>query len=573
MEIHNPRITGSLNISGSLVINGASYNTATSGTSGASGATGTSGSSGSSGSSGTMGTAGSGGTSGSSGTMGTAGSGGTSGTSVSVSGTANTVVKFASSTTVGNSNITDDGTNIRLNGNTTVTGSVVITGNLTAQQYIVSSSVTHLTTSFSSGSTKFGDSIDDTHQFTGSLNVTGSQTINGTLGVSIGGSTELSVQQTSVILGNIVTDAHRVTGSFNVSGSLATTGTSTFSGLINANSQTVAANGSINVESLDPAIRFRVTSGTANSRIYEWRAVAAGTVNDIMQLRLWNDAQSSATTLFSVSPTGAGIFTSSVTASSIIRSGGTSSQFLKADGSVDSSTYLTSATVLSTVLTPYSVGANSAVTTSDTIETAIEKLQGQVNARLSSYTETSTLANVTARGATTNSSITVNGYLTVVGATSSSSIYMSDSDEGQRELHCNSNRIGFLTQAGGWGSYCNDDGSWVSVSDITAYSDVRVKENINTITNALSKVTALRGVSYNRIDDSNKITKIGVIAQEVQEVVSELVQEQNDGMLSVSYGNMSGLFIEAFKEMDDKINAQANEIAELKELVKQLINK
>lgn len=45
---------------------------------------------------------------------------------------------------------------------------------LTAQQYIVSSSVTHMTTSFSSGSTKFGDTLDDTHEMTGSLYVSGS---------------------------------------------------------------------------------------------------------------------------------------------------------------------------------------------------------------------------------------------------------------------------------------------------------------------------------------------------------------------------------------------------------------
>ena len=56
----------------------------------------------------------------------------------------------------------------------TVTGDLTVTGNLTAQQYIVSSSVTYFTESFSSGSTRFGDTLDDTHQFTGSLSITGS---------------------------------------------------------------------------------------------------------------------------------------------------------------------------------------------------------------------------------------------------------------------------------------------------------------------------------------------------------------------------------------------------------------
>jgi len=56
----------------------------------------------------------------------------------------------------------------------TVDGDVVITGNITANEYILSSSVTVVTSSFSSGSTIFGDTLNDTHLFTGSLNVTGS---------------------------------------------------------------------------------------------------------------------------------------------------------------------------------------------------------------------------------------------------------------------------------------------------------------------------------------------------------------------------------------------------------------
>jgi TfoX/Sxy family transcriptional regulator of competence genes len=82
----------------------------------------------------------------------------------------------------------------------------------------------------------------------------------------------------------------------------------TFSGIITANSATTASNGSINIESSDPAIRFRVTGGSANKRIYEWRAVAVGGVNDIMQLRLWNDAENSTSTLLSIASTGAAKF-------------------------------------------------------------------------------------------------------------------------------------------------------------------------------------------------------------------------------------------------------------------------
>ena len=55
----------------------------------------------------------------------------------------------------------------------------VVLGDITAENYIVSSSITHMTQSFSSGSTIFGDTLDDTHRYTGSLDITGSLTLNG----------------------------------------------------------------------------------------------------------------------------------------------------------------------------------------------------------------------------------------------------------------------------------------------------------------------------------------------------------------------------------------------------------
>ena len=67
----------------------------------------------------------------------------------------------------------------RADGKAQVNKDWVVLGSVYARSYIVSSSVTHMTQSFSSGSTIFGDSIDDTHRFTGSLNITGSITENG----------------------------------------------------------------------------------------------------------------------------------------------------------------------------------------------------------------------------------------------------------------------------------------------------------------------------------------------------------------------------------------------------------
>lgn len=54
-----------------------------------------------------------------------------------------------------------------------------------------------------------------------------------------------------------------------------------------------------------------------------------------------------------------------------------------------------------------------------------------------------------------------------VGAGNSSNIYMDDSDEGDRIIHCNSNNIGFLNSSGGWGAYCTDAGLWQCASGLS----------------------------------------------------------------------------------------------------------
>jgi|TARA_B100001093_G_scaffold428567_1_gene423435 hypothetical protein len=91
-------------------------------------------------------------------------------------------------------------------------------------------------------------------------------------------------------------------------------------------------------------------------------------------------------------------------------------------------------------------------------------------------------------------------------------------------------------------------------NDVTAFSDVILKDDINTIDNALARVTGMRGVFFNRKDNS-QTRQTGVIAQEVQPFLPEVVRETKDEkkIKSVAYGNMVGVLIEAIKELNAKI--------------------
>lgn len=93
-------------------------------------------------------------------------------------------------------------------------------------------------------------------------------------------------------------------------------------------------------------------------------------------------------------------------------------------------------------------------------------------------------------------------------------------------------------------------------------SDERLKENVHTIENALEKVSALRGVTFDFKEDKQK--QIGFIAQEVEEVIPEAVGERPDGYKGVAYGNLVGLLVEAIKEQQDQINQLKATVEELK---------
>jgi hypothetical protein len=104
-------------------------------------------------------------------------------------------------------------------------------------------------------------------------------------------------------------------------------------------------------------------------------------------------------------------------------------------------------------------------------------------------------------------------------------------------------------------------GSLYAEGDVVAYSDVRKKTDIVTIDNALEKVINLRGVYYTRIDDAARGRQTGVIAQEVNQVLPEVVTYASDvDEYGVSYGNIVGVLIEAIKEQQLQIEKLQNKL-------------
>jgi hypothetical protein len=166
-----------------------------------------------------------------------------------------------------------------------------------------------------------------------------------------------------------------------------------------------------------------------------------------------------------------------------------------------------------------------------------------------------------------------NDGTTVYGAGDAGFVFrVIDEDSFQGGGSAEDNTCFKVNQGAGGGGYIK--GTFTATGDVVAYSDIRVKENIKPLTSALSKVLELNGYFYNRTDLKDKSTKIGFIAQEVEKVVPELVTYDSlQDKYAVSYGNTTALLVEAIKEQQAQIESQKTEIEELKDLVKQLINR
>jgi hypothetical protein len=105
-----------------------------------------------------------------------------------------------------------------------------------------------------------------------------------------------------------------------------------------------------------------------------------------------------------------------------------------------------------------------------------------------------------------------------------------------------------------------------STGAYSALSDARLKVNVTDSAKGLSVVTALRPVEYQMKDDSTGANQIGLIAQEVLEILPEVVSvpATDDYFYGMNYSGVVPVLIKAIQELNAKVDAQAAEIAALK---------
>jgi len=216
----------------------------------------------------------------------------------------------------------------------------------------------------------------------------------------------------------------------------------------------------------------------------------------------------------------------------------------------------------------------------------------QINQTDNNYVRPSTVAQVkTALGITTAQSsflrsdtadtasgdITFNGGAGAVtiganGDIRSSSNNWSGESHGKIQYHSNNWYMQYYTQlihrnSGGSNRMVLDASGNVTFSgNVTAYSDIRLKENIRPIENAVDLVGQMRGVFYT--EKETKEARVGVIAQELEKVLPEVVRDNEqynpetgkteDSIKSVNYGNIVGVLIEAIKELKAEVEELKN---------------
>jgi hypothetical protein len=306
-----------------------------------------------------------------------------------------------------------------------------------------------------------------------------------------------------------------------------------------------------------------------------------------------------------------------ITATKIIKSGGTSSQFLKADGSTDSNSYITSSSIGNGTLSissgigvtlssfpSFTANQNSnktilistnATTSNTPNRIVLRGTSGQINVGAINASTGNFSGNVTSNGFLIDGE---SGFLKADGTVDDTS-YLSNAEIKDSQITFAVNGSGFSVSASpsftlnqstnktvtfsvnststntgsslvfrdSNGDFSAEDvtvnaltgttisGTTISGTNINSTSDINLKKDITEIKNSLDILTKINGVNFKWKKDNNQ--SLGVIAQNVEEFIPQIVSEIND-VKSVNYNGLVALLIESVKELKKELDYLKN---------------
>lgn len=423
---------------------------------------------------------------------------------------------------------------VAVTGNQSITGNLVVGGSVTAEEFISEKVAT--TYLYKSGSTKFGDTADDIHSFTGSLKVQGNVVSSGNLTVAGAiNATEINTTYISSsvlyntgsnIFGDQSTDLHRFTGSVQITNVLSIPGYSNVSSSL-ASLETTAT-----PVTLAGSLDYITLSGQQITR----NAIDIDTDLSVTPTQIGkailtgsNAAAVRATIGVDVAGTDNSTNVSLVTTShdylSIVGQAITL-------GQIDISDDTNLATGTGVTLTGDTLSIGQAVGTTDSV----------------------TFGKVTAAAGSTNGFTFPADPGGGSGDAAKIVYYASTGENTVLEIAvANDADDNIYLNASGGTDVEND---LRVTGDVTAFysSDERLKDNITPISNAIDKIKQIGGYEFDWNENSKQEGHdVGVIAQEVEKILPELVTTRDNGYKAVRYEKIVALLIEAIKDQQSQI--------------------
>lgn len=502
------------------------------------------------------------------------------------------------------------GTALIVSGNQFITEDLVVGGTVTAEEFITEKIATSYI--YKSGSTKFGDTADDTHAFTGSLEIVGSVTGSdvqiddwGSISGSLASNLNYSFEASKSLAGDITANSSSAAATYLLNTTDTFTGDLTVTGRINATeisttyvTSSILYNSGSNIfgDAVNDKHIFTGSIATEQSitgsdiRINEWGSVSASLSSLDTTITGLSTDYPDLTNIPSGIISQSALYAPPVQGILSLQTNGATQTAVNIYGLQTTSTpsfadlTLTNFSSVSASLAALTAGtitinndADNRVITANGDST----LNGESNllfngntlfvkgTEYGEYSVVDTDITGLIDGSTQGTIIQgdANGHVVVgIRGNDTSDSFSIISGDGDYYSNTTYDKLVFRAKANGEttiGGNTVISGSLNVTDDVIAYSssDIALKDNVELITQPLDKIKKIKGVSFDWNDKSkNTGHDIGVIAQDIEAVLPELVKTKDDGYKAVRYEKIVALLIEAVKEQQSQIEDLKNRL-------------